>query len=157
MGEISQVVGNAAPVVRSHPGSSSQMREVPVVTRQAALKILRGEYDILQLIEAPTAIQQWESTGLVIGWQTLPSVSDQTLIFDVLDGSGSQIAVDGADKVLVDGRSYVWTVDGKSMFFCLWQGGVMIAREGPEFGRAIPFDREVCTVLGRVVKSIKNE
>lgn len=157
LGETSQVEGNAKPVVGSSPGQSSRVRSVPVVTREFALLILKGEFEIHQLVKAPTADKQWEIPGVVIDWQSIPRASDQTIIFDVLDGSGRQIAVDKLDRKLVDGKSYVWTVDGKSMFFSRWLGGVMIAREGPDFGRVLPFDPEVCTVLGRVIKSLNDE
>lgn len=155
LGEISQVVANASPVVPSP--SDSGTRKVPVVTRESALRILMGEFDIQQIVDAPTADEQWGMQGVVIGWESVPGASDKTIMFHVLDGSRSQIAVDPGDRMLVDGKSYVWTVDGKSMFFSRWSRGVMIAREGSEFGNVLPFDAEACQILGRVIKLITDE
>lgn len=157
VGETGLLVSPARNAVRSSPNDILGARRVPVVSRHDALRILRGDVDILELLKAPTA-QRWDTRKEVVlgmvALSKLEAASDRTIAFDVLDGKGSQIAVDGEDRELVDGKSYVWTIDNEAMFFSVWSNGRMIMREGPENGRSVPFDPASYIVLGRVVRFI---
>lgn len=135
---------------------TSTARRVPVISRDAALRISRGELTLGAIAKLdPAVIQKLEAAGAIMGWESLRGVSDQTVILEVLDGLGTEIAVDLSDKVLVDGRQYVLR-HGDKMVFVTYEEGMLIAEEGPEINKPLEFGKQVPIVLGRVCKVIQN-
>lgn len=131
-------------------------RRVPVISRDAALRISRGELVLGPIAKLDSAaIQNLEAAGVIMGWESYRGVGDQTVIMEVLDGLGTEIVVDLSDKTLIEGKQYVLR-HGDQMTFVTLENGMVIAEEGPHVNEALEFGKMVPVVFGRVVKTILN-
>jgi len=147
-----RLLGTTASGVSFPPNDDG--RDVPVLSRAAAADVARGKLNVSGLKKLPTArLRRLEDDAVVLGWYRLRDVSDETLVLDVEDGAGSQVAVDPGQKALEEGRSYVFsaTRDPVALSLGTWRSGCMVLQEGVALGRAVPFDPEEGIVLGRVV------
>lgn len=137
---------------------------VPVLDVAGVLRLVRGDVGLGSFARwrsTEAALEQWEKSGIVLGWERVPSAPETSFLIKVWDDRmdrvaprGSQILVDFAVRQLEDSGRYLLVVDDELVFGTYRAGPDRIIFEGntglPEISLAFSWP----VVVGRVRKRI---
>lgn len=130
--------------------SGTDVRGVPVLSRKTVYRLAKGEITLGKVGSLePAAITELEAAGLIMGWLKLPDASDDTVIMELEDGSGSRLVVDRADRDLVDGESYVFLL-GDGMIYAEYRDQVLYSEEGATYGDEVQLNNRMPVPFGKV-------